>query len=147
MARIKMGETRVAKTWQQIIVDQIKAGKAIPVLSNSISNDLILGNHRQLILDFAEYANYPLADKDNLAHLTQFMSIMEAEAKGAMISLVVKQDYLNFIKSRLYSLAETNGVAKDLLTEVVLSSTTWISRNWPSGSAIRDLPMHQRILC
>jgi len=37
-----MGETRVAKTWQQIIVDQIKAGRAIPVLSNSISNDLIL---------------------------------------------------------------------------------------------------------
>ena len=42
MPRIKMGETRVAKTWQQIIVDQIKAGRAIPVLSNSISNDLIL---------------------------------------------------------------------------------------------------------
>lgn len=118
MPRIKTGETRVAKTWQQIIVDQIKASKAIPVFSNSISNDLILGDHRQLILDFAEYANYPLADKDNLAHLTQFMSIMEAEAKGAMISVVVKQDYLNFIKSWLYHLAETNGVAKDLLTEV-----------------------------
>jgi SIR2-like protein len=118
MPRIKPGETRVAKTWQQIIVDQIKAGKAIPVLSNSISNDLILGNHRQLILDFAEYANYPLADKDNLAHLTQFMSVMEAEAKGTMISLVVKQDYLNFVKSQLYRFAKNGGVDRNLLNDV-----------------------------
>ena len=42
MPRIKTGETRIAKTWQQIIVNQIRAGRAIPVLSNSISNDLIL---------------------------------------------------------------------------------------------------------
>jgi hypothetical protein len=118
MPRIKMGETRVAKTWQQIIVDQIKAGRSIPVLSNSISNDLILGNHRQLILDFAGYAEYPLADKDNLAHLTQFMSVMEAEVKGAMSSVVVKQEYLSFIKSRLCDLAEANGVDKGLLDDV-----------------------------
>jgi hypothetical protein len=118
MPRIKMGETRVAKTWQQIIVDQIKAGRSIPVLSNSISNDLILGNHRQLILDFAGYAKYPLADKDNLAHLTQFMSVMEAEVKGAMSSVVVKQEYLSFIKSRLCDLAEANGVDKGLLDDV-----------------------------
>lgn len=118
MTRIKPGEKRVAKTWQQIIVDQIKAGRAIPVLSNSISNDLILGNHRQLILDFAEYANYPLADKDNLAHLTQFMSVMEAEVKGAMSSVVVKQEYLSFIKSRLCDLAEASGVDKGLLDDV-----------------------------
>ena len=111
MPRIRTRETRVAKTWQQIIVDQIKAGRALPVLSNSISNDLLLGNHRQLILDFAKYANYPLADKDNLAHLTQFMSIMEAEAKGAMVSLVVKQDYLNFVKSRLCDPAMTHELA------------------------------------
>jgi SIR2-like domain len=118
MPIIKKGEKRVAKTWQQIIVDQIKAGRAIPVLSNSISNDLILGNHRQLILDFAEYANYPLADKDNLAHLTQFMSIMETEVKGAMSSVVVKQNYLDFVKSQLCNLAEANGVDKGLLDDV-----------------------------
>ncbi len=118
MPRIIMGETRVAKTLQQIIIDQIKAGRAIPVLSNSISNDLILGNHRQLILDFAGYANYPLADKDNLAHLTQFMSVMEAEVKGAMSSVVVKQNYLDFVKSRLCDLAETDGVDKGLLDDV-----------------------------
>jgi hypothetical protein len=118
MPRIKTGEKWVAKTWQQKIIDQIKAGRAIPVLSNSISNDLILGNHRQLILDFAEYANYPLADKDNLAHLTQFMSVMETEVKGAMSSVVVKQEYLSFIKSRLCDLAEASGVDKGLLDDV-----------------------------
>jgi SIR2-like domain len=121
MPIIKKGEKRVAKTWQQIIVDQIKEGKAIPVLSNSISNDLILGNHRQLILDYADYTTYPLADKDNLAHLTQFMSVMEAEVKGAMSSMVVKQDYLNFVKSQLYNLAKTGGMAKKGLLEEVLA--------------------------
>jgi hypothetical protein len=59
-----------------------------------------------------------LADKDNLAHLTQFMSVMEAEAKGTMISLVVKQDYLNFVKSQLYRLAKNGGVDRNLLNDV-----------------------------
>jgi hypothetical protein len=118
MPRIKLGQTRVAKTWQQVIFDQIKAHKAIPLLSNSISNDLILGDHRQLILDFAEYAKYPLVDKDNLAHLTQFMTIMETQATGSMSAVVVKQAYLDFVKSRLCDLAETGGAVRSLLDEV-----------------------------
>ena len=118
MPRIKLGETRATKTWQQIIIDQIKAGRAIPVLGNSISNDLILGNHRQLILDFAEYAKYPLVDKGNLAHMTQFMTVMEAQATGPMSAVVIKQDYLGFAKSRLCDLAEASGAARSLLDEV-----------------------------
>lgn len=118
MPRIKVGEIHVAKTWQQIIVDQIKAGRAMPVLGNSISNDLILGSHRQLILDFAGYTKYPLVDKDNLAHLTQFMTVMEAQAAGSMSAVVVKQSYLDFVKSRLCDLAEAGGAARSLLDEV-----------------------------
>jgi SIR2-like protein len=118
MPLINIGEKRVKKTRPQIIVDQIKARKAIPILSNSISNDLILGDHRQLILDFAKHVEYPLTDKENLAHITQFMSVMEAEAKGAMVSVVVKQAYLDFVKSGLWYLAEEGGVAKNLLEEV-----------------------------
>ncbi|MFO1430339.1 MAG: SIR2 family protein [Candidatus Competibacteraceae bacterium] len=120
----KLGEIQVARTWQQIIVDQIKAGRAIPVLGNSISNDLILGSHRQLILDFAEGGKYPLVDKDNLAHLTQFMTIMgameamEKQTNGVITPVAVKQTYLDFVKTRLYSLAEAGGAARSLLDEV-----------------------------
>ncbi len=113
---IKKGEKWVPKTGQEIILDQIKAGKAIPILSNSVSNELILGNHQQLIRDYAEYAQYPLSDHHNLARITQYLSVMQG--KGATGSLVVKKDYLDYVKSALYRLVEGKGTAGDLLAEV-----------------------------
>lgn len=43
---------------------------------------------------------------------------MEAEAKEAMSSVVVKQNYLDFVKSQPCELAETDGVDKGLLDDV-----------------------------
>jgi hypothetical protein len=106
----------VPPTPEELIFEQIKVHRAIPVLGNSISNDLLLSNHRQLILDFADHVDYPLADKDNLAHITQFVTIIQA--KKEVSPVLVKRDYLDFIKSRLCDLAEADRVTGDLLDEV-----------------------------
>ncbi|MCP4699226.1 MAG: SIR2 family protein [Gammaproteobacteria bacterium] len=114
MPRIKVGQKRVSKTWQQIIFEQIKSGKAMPVISNMVADECMLGGHKQLIEEYAGYLNYPLPDRCNLPQMTQFVSVTDKESKG---SLEIKKDYLNFVKNRLCDIAEADNLSPNLLEE------------------------------
>ena len=59
------------KTWQQTIVDRIKVGKVVPLISNQVSNDLVLGGHEHVIEAYTAYAEYPLALRQ-IASIAQF---------------------------------------------------------------------------
>jgi hypothetical protein len=115
MPLIKTGQTVVAKTWQQTIVERIRDGRVLPVISNVVSNDLVLGGHNALAAAYAEHIRYPLADKENLPQMAQFMSVVGENVTDAQM---VKEDYLNFIKSRLYYIAQAEGAAEELLAEI-----------------------------
>ena len=115
MPRIRTGQKKEARTWQQTIVDRIKTGKVVPLISNVISNDLVLGGHADLVGAYATYSNYPLTNKDCLPPMAQFMSIIDENATDPR---VIKEDYINFIKNRLFDLAEHDGVSGDILAEV-----------------------------
>jgi hypothetical protein len=41
------------------IASRVRAGKAVPLISNSISNDLVLGRHSQLNDHYREFSEYP----------------------------------------------------------------------------------------
>jgi hypothetical protein len=116
MPIIRSGQKRVTKTWQQMIQDQIHSGKALPVLSNTLANRLMLGEHDYVIETYADYLNYPLPERHDLSRMTQYVSVMEKESKG---TLEIKNDYLNFMKSRLVERAETEQVAPALLDDSV----------------------------
>ncbi len=117
MPRIKISqpERREAATWQQTIVDRIRAGKVVPIISYVVDCDLILGGHMSLVEAYADYAHYPLADKCNLPQVVQYKGITDESITDAW---ALKSDYLNFVKNRLFDLAEANGISKEVLAEV-----------------------------
>lgn len=113
MPRIQLGQKRERKTWQQIIVEQIKAGKALPIIGNQLANNRLLqGGHDALLQDYAAYLQYP--QSPNLPQMTQYISVMEKEIRG---SLEIKRDYLNFAKNKLFNLAEAEQTSPTILEE------------------------------
>ncbi|MEW5961070.1 MAG: SIR2 family protein [Chloroflexota bacterium] len=114
MPRIKMGERKTTRTWQQTIVERVRSGKVVPVISNVVSNNLVLGGHDDLVAAYAKYTNYPL-DDCNLLRIAQYISVTDESVTdpGA-----VKEDYVNFVKNRLFDIAEREGVAADVLAEL-----------------------------
>lgn len=115
MPRIRTGQRKVVRSWQQTITERIKAGKVVPLISNVVSSDLVLGGHDKLVEAYAAYIDYPLPDKNNLTQMTQFMSVTDETATDPR---VVKEDYINFIKNRIFDIAETNGTPSDVLVEL-----------------------------
>ena len=114
MARIRMGQKRVNKTWREFIVDQIKVGKVVPIIGNTVANNVLLGGHDAMVKEFAAYLKYPGSDDADLAQITQFVSVSDESPDGED---AIKSDYLNWVKSRLFSIAEETRVSGDLLEE------------------------------
>lgn len=112
--RITQPEPRGPTTWQQVIVDRIRAGKLVPIVSGAAGNDLALGGHTALAEAYAAYTRYPLHER-GLAEMAQFKGITD-DAIGDALAL--KEDYVNFAKSRLLDVAETGGVGRDMLDQV-----------------------------
>ena len=115
MPRIRTGRREVARSWQQIIIDRIRTGKVVPLISNAISNDLVLGGHLNLLEGYATYTDYPLSDKKNLPLVAQFLGVTDENLTDPR---AVKEDYINFIKNRLYDIAEADQVSTDILGEL-----------------------------
>ncbi len=115
MPRIRTGQRKVTRTWQQTIIERIRSGRAVPLISNVVSNDLVLGSHQMVIDDYAHYTSYPLGQSDDLPDMAQFISVID---EGLTDPRVVKEDYINFIKNKMFDIAETNGVPPDVLVEL-----------------------------
>ncbi len=115
MPRIRTGQKKSARTWQQTIIDRIRSGKVVPLISNLVGNDLVLGGHQELVKAYAAYTNYPLTDNNCLPRMSQFISVTDESVTDPR---AVKEDYLNFIKNRLFDIAEKDGVPEDILAEL-----------------------------
>ncbi len=109
-----MGRRRVSKTWREFIADQIKIGKVVPVIGNTVANNMLLGGHQQMVKEFAHYLEYPWAENADLAHITQFVSVSDESPVG---EITIKNDYLNWVKSRIFHIAEKEQTSGDLLEE------------------------------
>lgn len=113
MPRIKIGQRKQsAANWQQAINERLLAGKVLPVISNTVGNDLVLGGHAKLIQAYANYIHYPL-DHTSLSKMVQFKNVHdEIDAWAA------KTDYVNFIKNRLVDMAEAADTPANVLEEL-----------------------------
>ncbi len=61
MPRIKIDqvERKETATWQQTIVERIKAGKVVPIIGHVIDDDWVLGGHPNVVAAYATYVQYP----------------------------------------------------------------------------------------
>ncbi|MCA9962069.1 MAG: SIR2 family protein [Anaerolineales bacterium] len=111
MARfnIQKKETKEV-SWKEALIERINEGKALPIISYVVGNNLVFGNTDELIDGWAYYTDYPTEDR-NLAHMSQYLNVM-AQAKGHD-SEQIKRDYLIFLKEALQSIAD-----EDLVEEL-----------------------------
>ena len=102
-------------TWQQTIADRVRAGKALPIISNLAYERLVFDAETSLVDAYADYIGYPDTEKRPLAYLTQFRKITD---DSLIDTQSLKVDYINFLKNKLYDIAEADGVDEDILEEV-----------------------------
>jgi hypothetical protein len=102
-------------SWQDEFARRIKAGKVVPLLSDSVGNDLVLGGHQALSEKYAaDRLAYPLDDAD-IPQVAQFKCIIDE----AMIDTrALKSDFIDFVKNRLFDIAEKDGVDEEVRAEV-----------------------------
>jgi hypothetical protein len=98
----------VKKDWKGTIVDRIRTtGKVLPIVSGSISNDLMFGNQAELVKRWAEYIEYPFPERDSLTHLTQYTSVMlKADPEVKADDVYIKEAYLDFLRTTLWEQAD-----------------------------------------
>jgi hypothetical protein len=117
MPRIKIDqvENREAVTWQQTIVDRLRVGKVAPIVSHVTDDDWVLGGHASLIEAYAKYVQYPLSHQLSIPQIAQYKGVTDPSLTDQW---AVKSDYINFIKNRLFDLAEADQVSAETLAEV-----------------------------
>lgn len=112
--RITEPEQRGPVTWQEIIADRVRSGKLAPILGGDVGADLVLGGAAGLADSYATYTRYPLPGR-NLPAVAQFKFVTDETVQDV---LALKEDYVEFVKSRLLDLAERDGSAASTLEEV-----------------------------
>ena len=136
MAKFKIQKklSQVKKGWKETLIDQLKQGKVLPIISNVVSNELIFGSHNDLVESWNEYIEYPLTEeeqalRDRLAKLpeagdeweryldmafrktlprtAQFQSVMsQAQAEVSQGPDFIKTTYLDFLREVLFSIVD-----------------------------------------
>jgi hypothetical protein len=103
------------------LIESIKNGLAVPVLSDEAIFDLVLADHSPLAQEYAEYAGYPLDDKDNLPRIARFYKLARQKealkADDDFTSNDLRADFFDFIKNFVYAHAGQHGADADLLAE------------------------------
>ena len=70
MPRIARDQIIATGTPQETLAEKVKAGKAVPLISNVVDHDLLLQGHQALVQDYVKRIEYP-AHLYDLAHITQ----------------------------------------------------------------------------
>jgi hypothetical protein len=71
-------------------VDQIRAGMCTPLVGDTINREFLFGD-QDVVTTWATEMGYPLPDKDNLAHVAHYLSVIESD------QLLAKRAYLRHL--------------------------------------------------
>ena len=101
-----------------ILCEQIKQNKVLPIISNNITDDLLFGSHEKLVEQWAQQTEYPFADRHNFTRMSQYADITvradQNEKERRQNVDYIKSFYLNhFLKPQLFPLADA-----DLIEEI-----------------------------
>lgn len=87
------------------LTELISMGKCTPLLSNSVILDYVFDGQNVNML-WADHIEYPMPDKDNLAHVSQYLSVINGD------EFLAKVNYLTFLKRLLLAQARENTIAQ-----------------------------------
>ena len=117
MPRIKSDQPAAPageQSWQERIAERIRKEKVVPIVSDRLAGDRVLGGYEQLLDAYVAYAGFPV-ERQGFAEMLQFRSVADERMRDA---LAIKEDYVNFVKNRLMDLAEAGGASADQRQEV-----------------------------
>ena len=114
MPRIRTDQPQLDNTPQPTIIERLRSGKAVPIIGSAIAQDLLFGGYDAVVKAYGDYNKYPLTER-SLAQVTQFKAIQDDTIRDA---LTLRENYLNFIKSRLFELAQAAHVKQEALDGV-----------------------------
>jgi hypothetical protein len=104
----------------EMLIGRIRSGKVLPILSNSVCNELIFGSDEDVVEGWATSIDYPLSDRRNLTHMTQYWSVLsKADPKIKADDRHIKETYLKFLRHVLWSIADQD-VLEDLKADTGL---------------------------
>ncbi len=83
-------------------------------MSGALAQDLVFAGYDAVVKAYGDYNKYPLSER-SLAQVTQFKAIQDDTIRDA---LTLRENYLTFIKSRLFERAQAARVNQDALDEV-----------------------------
>ena len=92
--------------------ERIKSGRVVPILSNSLLFDLVLGGHDAFTGSYAEYVEHAGGQDDDVVRMAKVF-----KHRNKLKSQDLKSDYLNFVKNHIYFAAEADGVDEEILGE------------------------------
>lgn len=103
------------------LVENIRHGLAVPIISDEAILDLALPDHQPLAQAYAEYSQYTLADTDNLPRMAKYWKLSRQKqalaAGGDFTHNDLRADFLDFVKNFVYAQAEQQGVDAEVLAE------------------------------
>src|SRR4051812_27086324 len=114
MPRIRTDQPNLVNPPQPTIIERLRNGKAVPIIGSTLTHDFVLGGQEVMVKAYADFNKYALHEQ-SLAQVTQFKAIEDDTIKDA---LTLRENYLTFVKSRLFELAQAGGATQALLDEV-----------------------------
>ncbi|MBV7336043.1 SIR2 family protein [Chloroflexi bacterium TSY] len=137
-----------AETTIEAIIRLIDEDKVVPIVSNALVNDLLIGSHSGLIGAWARNISYPLIDEGHtMARMTQFAAISQAGDGSANVTRI-KYRYIEFMKQVLQAKANrdeaiTQGERDEVEEEAPRLSVSDIANrfNYPSRNSADQNPL------
>ena len=132
----------IANPQQLGFAGRVKAGRAVPLLSDPLIFDLVLGGHAAFAKGYAEHIAYTGPRHDDVVFMAKFYKHHQK-----LRDQDLKSDYLNYVKNHLYFAAEAAGASADTLAEAeaqvddVSASDFAHLLGYPQFSAGRDDPL------
>src|SRR5688572_20864017 len=111
----KRGDAGKVPIWQRDFIDQIRSGHAVPLISNKVTVDLLFGDYKTLVRQYADRIQYPLSSEDDLLQMAKFKRFSDEEMTS---DRTLKFDYIDFLKNRLFDRAEADGLPEAVLEPV-----------------------------
>ncbi|MBN2392956.1 MAG: SIR2 family protein [Anaerolineae bacterium] len=107
-----MVNVRLLSSGQGQMVDLIRDGRLLPIISGDALEDIVLQGHEALVIHYAQEIGYPLQDRTELDKMIKYRSLSQELKDNA-----AKTEYLDVVATYLRDLATRSGIPERVITE------------------------------